>query len=112
MAGDLRLPPPDKVFTVEAGKGRAYARLAYWFEPLHWTLTDIFVPYGQQGNGIGSQLLRMVVNHADEEGLDICLSVQPEGGLSYEKLVEWYARYGFIWEDGIMKRYHIKQEIA
>lgn len=108
MARDsLELPPADKNFTVEVGKTRAYARLAYWFEPLNWTLTDIHVPMTYQGQGVGSKLLRMVTSYADEEGIDIRLNVQPGGGwMNYEELVQWYNRHGFVWEDSIMTRHH------
>lgn len=113
MAGTIELPPPDEIFTIELGGTRAYARLAYWFDPLHWVLTDITVPFAHQGHGVGSRLLSMVIKHADDRQIDICLSIQPESGwMNYNELEAWYGRYGFVWTDGIMKRHHTKQEIA
>lgn len=91
----------EKVFT----RGRAYARLSHWPDPLGWALTDIFVPWNDQGKGIGRDLMREVLEWADSQNVDVCLSIAPSGGkMDHEALEAWYRRVGFEWDSHILRR--------
>ena len=59
-----------------------------------------------KGKGIGSYLLRQIIKNARERDLPVALSVKP-GGLggkrfNREELTNWYAKYGFVKEGGMM----------
>lgn len=70
-----------------------------------WTITRINVPEGYRGHGYGSQLLRIVLQDADEKGLPLYLEPQGSGPLGYDELVAWYERYGFTkWRYGYLRR--------
>ena len=61
-------------------------------------ITRIFVPYDLRGQGIGSQMLNMVIADADSSDITLCLEVQPDDSdLNYDQLVAWYQRHGFKW---------------
>lgn len=70
-----------------------------------WTITRINVPDNYRGLGLGSQMLKRILEDADSEGVAIQLEPSPSGPLSYSSLVDWYARYGFRFETtGYMRR--------
>jgi ribosomal protein S18 acetylase RimI-like enzyme len=61
------------------------------------TITRINVPVEHRGKGHGSKILRRICNAADRYQVKLTLEVMPSGGLNYEQLVDWYHRYGFVW---------------
>jgi ribosomal protein S18 acetylase RimI-like enzyme len=59
-------------------------------------LTRIEVGREHRGQGYASKLLAMVLADSDREGIDIYLSVEPDGtGLDRSALIAWYERHGF-----------------
>ena len=85
---------------VDGPRGRAYARVSLWPEPLGWVLTDIVVPLAHQQQGHGSELLREVTTWADRNARELTLSPAPEGGwMDYAEIIAWYERHGFSWDD-------------
>lgn len=59
-----------------------------------------------KGKGIGSYLLRQIIKNARKRYLPVALFVDPDGvggtHLNQEELTNWYAKYGFIKEGGMM----------
>ncbi|NJL77916.1 MAG: GNAT family N-acetyltransferase [Richelia sp. RM2_1_2] len=59
-----------------------------------------------KGKGIGSYLLRQIIKNARERDLPVALSVKPGGvggkRFNQEELTNWYAKYGFVNEGGMM----------
>jgi GNAT superfamily N-acetyltransferase len=63
----------------------------------------IKVPRGYRGQGIGSKLLKRVLEAADREFKTLYLSVcTTDYGMSYDQLEAWYMRNGFIYKNGII----------
>ena len=79
-------------------------------------ISRINVPRENRGKGYGSQLLRQVLDIADQEKIRLYLEIAPSDGLNYEQLEAWYKRYGFVWHprypNSIMVRYPTKIEIV
>ncbi|MEV6419059.1 GNAT family N-acetyltransferase [Streptomyces sp. NPDC051662] len=70
-------------------------------------LSEVAVRPDDQGQGWGSEILRMVCAEADAEAITLMLSVDPGPyGLSYEALRAWYGRHGFVGDssDDVMIR--------
>lgn len=59
-------------------------------------ITRINVPEQFRGQGHGTALLKMILEDADKEDLELKLEVYASGALNMEQLQEWYSRYGFI----------------
>lgn len=58
-------------------------------------LNRINVPEPHRGEGFGSELLRIVLEDADDENVTIELEVYPSGPLDAQTLTDWYVRNGF-----------------
>jgi predicted GNAT family N-acyltransferase len=63
--------------------------------PHTMTITRINVPEELRGQGLGSQLLKMIIADADEDRIGLSLEILPSGPLDYDDLRAWYMRYGF-----------------
>lgn len=74
----------------------AVADVSQWSNN-HYMIDSIVVPPAFRGQGIGSQLLKMICNDADKEGVNLVLQVASDKTSSLDdyELFEWYARYGF-----------------
>lgn len=66
------------------------------------TITRINVPLGHRGKGLGSKILKAILDDADASGVSLSLEVLPSGGLNYDELVSWYERHGFQWHKSRM----------
>lgn len=82
------------------GEGiRATAMTMPVSEHVVW-LTRVAVGDEVRGRGYGSDLLGMVCEDADAEGVTLLLNIEPDpGGLSHDQLRGWYKRYGFDFID-------------
>lgn len=71
-----------------------------------WLLTGIDVAHNERGRGVARGLLDQVLADADEQGVTLLLSIEPDGtGLEYDQLHQWYSRLGFVEiEDSLMSR--------
>jgi predicted N-acetyltransferase YhbS len=49
----------------------------------------------KRGQGAGKRLMERVLTDADEEGIDLMLSVDPSPGIDEARLRAWYQRLGF-----------------
>lgn len=58
-------------------------------------LTRINVPKTFRGKGIGSKLLKQIIDEADKEKVKLYLTISPSDGLDFEQLEKWYYRFGF-----------------
>lgn len=65
--------------------------------PRAWLVTRVEVGSEWRGQGAGGRLLDRVCMAADVEGVDLLISVEPDGtGLDHEALVGFYERRGFV----------------
>lgn len=64
----------------------------------YYMVTRINVPQQFRGKGIGTRLLKQILDDADKEGVILVLWPQASDGLPTYILEEWYKRYGFKWE--------------
>ena len=69
-----------------------------------FVITRIFVPPEHQGQGYGSQVLKLVLDDADAEGIILYLTVNAYGALSAKQLRDWYRRHGFLRTHGVFIR--------
>lgn len=63
-----------------------------------WIVTSVAVPLRRnRGKGAASRLLDRVLVDSDAEGVQLVLSVEPDGtdGLDFEALQRFYVRHGF-----------------
>jgi len=60
-----------------------------------WTITRINVPHRHRGQGLGSTLLKQILEDADRDGVVLALEPAPSDGLDYDALRAWYERHGF-----------------
>lgn len=67
-----------------------------------WCVTELFVTKPNRGEGLGSRLLEMILEDADEEGETLILEPKPFGGGDMDRsdLTDWYTRHGFEYADG------------
>lgn len=66
------------------------------YHPGSYLLTSIEVGHEARGQGVGSRLLKRVLDDADKEGVVLYLDIQPDGtGLDERQLRAWYERRGF-----------------
>ncbi len=63
-----------------------------------------------KGKGLGSYLIRKIIKYAAKRGLPVALFVDPGGAggvrFNQEELTNWYARYGFVKESGLLVKRH------
>lgn len=60
-----------------------------------WTINRINVPVQHRGQGLGTQMLKLVTSEADLECVSLWLEVMPSGPLDHQALTAWYRRNGF-----------------
>jgi GNAT superfamily N-acetyltransferase len=76
---------------------KATAKLVMWDES-NATVSNVFSI--NRGKGHGTRLMQMIVNYADEKGLDLVLEAQPYGyadkmSPNTAGLRAWYVKFGF-----------------
>jgi hypothetical protein len=73
-------------------------------------LSMIEVPLDQRRGGVGSQIMRMVTDYADQNKRILTLSPEycGRGGPSKEKLTAWYREFGFVPNKGRNKDYRFR----
>lgn len=73
-------------------------------------LTKVFVIEKHRGHGHGRALMRAITNEADRETKDLILSVDPDPGMDFDRLVKFYESFGFtMMADGTsMYRKYVK----
>lgn len=59
-------------------------------------LTRIFVSPGVRGNGHGRKLLEIVCVEADREYKNLMLSVDPDPGMDWDRLIKFYMSFDFV----------------
>jgi ribosomal protein S18 acetylase RimI-like enzyme len=62
-----------------------------------WAIESIYVPPAQRRKGLAHDLLREVTRDADNDGITLFLSIQPDssGGMNEVQLLLWFRRHGF-----------------
>lgn len=60
-------------------------------------ISRINVPMPARGLGVGTKLLRQILDDADAERVTLVLGPSPSDGLDFDQLVAWYQRHGFSW---------------
>ena len=73
-------------------------------------LSMIEVPLEQRRGGVGSQIMRMVTDYADQNKRTLTLSPEyrGRGGPSKDKLTAWYREFGFVPNKGRNKDYRFR----
>lgn len=79
--------------------------LTFAFDKPTWVVQGVEVLPKNRGQGIARNLMKLVLEEADEEGVTLLLAVcapyghgrpsDSKAGLYYEDLRAWYARLGF-----------------
>ena len=64
------------------------------------TLDKLIVPGGSRGRGLGSALMRDLVAYADRHGKQVRLTPSGAYGGAPRRLVRFYARFGFVPNEG------------
>jgi GNAT superfamily N-acetyltransferase len=64
------------------------------------TLEKLIVPGGSRGRGLGSALMADLVDHADRRGKQLRLTPSGAFGASPRRLAGFYARFGFVPNEG------------
>ncbi|MBU0791968.1 MAG: GNAT family N-acetyltransferase [Gammaproteobacteria bacterium] len=67
-------------------------------------ITRIFVPPEYQDQGYDEQVLKLVLDDADAEGVILYLTANAHSALTTKQLRVWYRRHGFIRTHGMFIR--------
>lgn len=70
----------------------------------YYVITRINVMERYRGQGLGTQILEMILADADAENVTLLLEPVPSGGLDHKELIGWYARHGFKYGAYHMRR--------
>lgn len=62
--------------------------------PSAW-VARVIVPEGHRNEGVGTRLMRRLIEDADSEGVALVLSAEPYGDLDLEAITAWYRKLGF-----------------
>jgi hypothetical protein len=74
-------------------------------EILGQLITRINVPIGYRGLGYGSRLLSTICNDADKDKVILWVHpVSSDTEWTKQKLIRWYERYGFVYNEWGYKR--------
>jgi len=74
------------------------------------TLSEVRVPEGQRGQGIGSEFMRELAAYADATNQEVALSPSTDfGASSITRLRKFYQRFGFVENKGRRKDYRISE---
>ena len=85
LEGYVTLPVPDGV------------RLEFWEDDNKLTLDTIVIPKELRGQGMGSEIMNMVCDYADEVGKPIFLTPSSSyGASSVARLEKFYKKFGFV----------------
>jgi GNAT superfamily N-acetyltransferase len=76
-----------------------------------YTLNRIDVPKSQRNSGIGTQIMRDLVDAVDAQGATLKLSPSGDFGGSVPRLKEFYKRFGFIENKGKAKDFGISESM-
>lgn len=93
----LRAKYPDVKLSVTGNSERGY------------TLGQIVVPKDQRGAGVGSAVMRDLLETADEQGATVALTPTSDFGGSVSRLREFYRRFGFVPNKGRNADYSISE---
>lgn len=58
-------------------------------------LANIHVPEKYRGLGVGTKLLKRIIQAADDDGRTLYLIPSSSGVMSDKELIAWYSRHGF-----------------
>jgi len=59
-------------------------------------LCDLFLVEKHRGKGLGSQIIHWIIEYARKENIhQICAIVTPENYCDFDRLMNWYLRFGF-----------------
>jgi GNAT superfamily N-acetyltransferase len=76
----------------------------------HIVLSQVVVPEGQRGQGVGSDFMEELTAYADEVGKPLLLTPSADFGGSVPRLREFYSRYGFKPNKGSMRDHSLPNE--
>ena len=59
-------------------------------------LSELYVKKEFRGTGVGSEVMREIVQFADDNHIPIVLIPEPEGRSSIKNLIKFYSKFGFV----------------
>jgi len=59
-------------------------------------LSELYVKKEFRGTGVGSEVMREIVQFADDNHIPIVLIPEPEGRSSIKNLIKFYRKFGFV----------------
>lgn len=68
---------------------------------IHWEqdileICDLRIVEKHRGNGLGTEILLWIISYAQQENIQqIWAIVSPENFCDFDRLMDWYLRYGF-----------------
>lgn len=73
------------------------------------TLSRIEVDKGHQGEGIGTNVMNLIISFADNNGLPIALTPEKISNTSKANLIDFYKKFGFVLNRGKNKDWNFKE---
>ena len=67
-------------------------------------ILKLYVPKSHRNKGIATILINKMLKWADKNKYNLILEVTPYEGSSYNNLIKFYERFGFIYKIGYMER--------
>jgi GNAT superfamily N-acetyltransferase len=61
----------------------------------YWFVNRLFVSPNCRGEGIGTKLIRLLVEQADALGVTLTLEINSYDGMGESDLLEFYKKFGF-----------------
>ncbi len=95
----LRAKYPQAKISVSGGPDRGY------------TLNQVVLPKEERGKGLGSSIMRDLIETADDQGARVALSPSADFGGSVARLREFYKRFGFVQNQGKNKDFGISESM-
>lgn len=74
-----------------------------------YVLGKIKVPAAERDQGIGTEVMQQIINRMDSEGAVIALTPVTEFGGTKSKLIDFYKRFGFVFNKGRNKDYSFRE---
>jgi GNAT superfamily N-acetyltransferase len=75
------------------------------------TLSKVVVPAEQRGQGVGSDFMNTLTQHADDTGQTVALSPSADFGGVKSRLIDFYKGFGFVPNKGRNKDFSISESM-
>lgn len=65
----------------------------------YWYFNRLIVPPNIRNRGIATKIMKQLIKVLDEKSITLVCDINPYGDLDFDKLHEFYCKYGFIDDD-------------